>query len=100
MKVDGNCPNFGRRKAMIFRPLWTKLFVKPVIGRILFVIPRSAHDPTAISSSPRLLLRPRLRWPDHFIRDRRQQAILIVVQVRLQHPRISLEMLEHSVFPL
>ena len=47
-----------------------------------------------------LFLRLRLRWSDHLFRDRRQQPVLVVVKIRLQHPRIPLEVLEHSVLPL
>ena len=66
---------------------------------------RPALDRTTLgcgaqASPPGLLLRLRFCGADHLVVDRRQQAILIFVQVRLENPRIALEVLEHSIFPL
>lgn len=56
--------------------------------------------PLRSSLPPGLFLRFRLRWTDHLLRDRCQQSVLIVVQKRLQYPRIHSEEVEHFRFSL
>src|ERR1019366_5066166 len=60
--------------------------------------PLAKKEMALLTSS--LLLRLRRCGTDHLVRDRRQQPVLIFVEVRFQNPRIPLEVLEHAVLPL